>query len=456
MKTSLQLLLWEFRHLLRTGQAWFVCLGLVLASVLAIWAGDRHLAEHREEVAALPGQYTAQMERIAREFSPTGEAGYVSYYTFYPTHHPMTPLAGLSFGVRDIVPNVVWVRLLGIEGQLYESDLGNPLVQALGSLDLAFVWSALAPLALLVLCHDVLTRDRDAGRLTLIVMQGGSLPALFLARLMVRFLILALTATLVFSLAITWLQIPLESAALGWLGGVWAHLACWTGVAAVIAIFAKSVTSSLAIALTTWTAGVVLVPALLNLALVTLFPVKEGLELTVRQRQESHAAWDKPRAETMEKFFVHNPDWSGTPPVQGRFAWRWYYAMQQVGDESVAEESARYRENLRRRQAALTRLAWIAPSAYAQLVLSARAGTDLDAHLDYLDRVRAFHAHLRRTFYPLFFAEASITPADYARFPKYDASVPPLAHGPSVWPLLALAAAGCTAALFRIKRISLR
>jgi ABC-2 type transport system permease protein len=368
----------------------------------------------------------------------------------------MSPLAGLSFGVRDIVPNVVWVRLLGIEGQLYESNLGNPLVQALGSLDLAFVWCALAPLALLVLSHDVLTRDRDGGHLPLIAIQGGSLVSLTLVRLGIRAAVIAFTAAIVFGIANVWLKIPFDREALSWLGAVWAHLACWTGITAVIAVSARTVAASLAVALTTWTTAVVLVPALLNLALVTAFPVKEGLELTVRQRQESHAAWDKPRAETMEKFFAHNPDWSGTPPVTGRFAWRWYYAMQQVGDESVAVESENYRRNLRARQTAITRFAWLVPAAYAQLLLSSRAGTDLDAHLDYLDRVRAFHAELRRTFYPLFFAEATITPADYAAFPRYNSEVTPTADGPPLWPLLGLAVTGLCLALFILNRTSAR
>jgi ABC-2 type transport system permease protein len=365
----------------------------------------------------------------------------------------LLPLGGLAQGVRDLVPEVVWVRLLGLEGQLYESDLGNPLLQALGGFDLAFVWCALAPLALLVLAHDALSREREHGRLALLAAQGQSLARLVVVRLAVRTVAVGLAGSAAFVAGLVWLKIPPDAAAAGWLGAAWAHLFCWAGLAAVIVACARTVAGSLAAALTLWVLAVVLIPALLNLALVTAYPVREGLELTVRQRQESHAAWDKPRAETMEKFFVHNPDWSGTPPVEGRFAWRWYYAMQEMGDQSVAAESQAYRDNLRARQAVLTRLAWLAPSAYAQLALSARAGTDLDAHLAYLDRVRAFHGELKRHFYPLFFAEAKITPADYARFPRYEPAAP-VAAAPSVLPLLAvgalaLAVAGGLAALRR-------
>jgi len=225
MRTSLPFFVWEFRHLRRSGQAWLVCLGLLVASLAALWAGERRLAEHRREIAALPRHYAEQMARITPAFTPQGAAGYVSYYTFHPTHHPMSPLGGLAFGVRDIVPDVVWVRLLGIEGQLYESDLGNPFVQALGNLDLAFVWCALAPLALLVLCHDVLTRDRDGGRLPLMAVQGGSLAAVLLVRIAARFILLAGMSAVVFAVAGAWLHIPFDTAAITWLATVWAQLA---------------------------------------------------------------------------------------------------------------------------------------------------------------------------------------------------------------------------------------
>ena len=452
MKAFLRLCRWEIRHLLRDGQAWLVCGALFAAGLLALWTGERRLARHHAEIAGLPAHYAAQMAGIAKQFSPEGEAGYVAYYTFFPTLHPLAPLAGLAVGVRDIVPNVTWVRLLGLEGQLYEADLGNPALQALGNFDLAFVLCALAPLALLVLAHDALTRERDRGRFPLLLAQGGSAGPLLAARVTIRALAVGLTCTLVFGLACARLPIPLTAEALGWLAATWSHLAAWAGFVAWIAAATRTPTASLAGALTLWIAQVVLLPALLNLALATALPVREGLELTVRQRQESHAAWDKPRAETMENFFVHNPDWSGTPPVTGRFAWKWYYAMQQTGDESVSAESAAYRENLRARQRITARLAWLGPAAYAQLLFSQRAGSDLDAHLAYLDRVRAFHADLRAYFYPMVFADRNLTPADYAAFPHFRTNVPSPPDPLPLWPLFVLTFSSVAATGFILRR----
>lgn len=436
MNRFFTLLSWETRRLVRARSTWAAVLGLFAAGALALWSGRTAAQTQTAAIAGLPAHYAAQMERIAAHFHDGGEAGYVAYYTFFPTYHTPPPLAPLAIGVRDVAPNVLWVRLLGLEGQIYESDLGNPAVQAQGGFDLAFVIVALAPLALLVLTHDALTRDRAAGRLPLLAAQAGSLTALLAVRVGLRALLVGATISL---LACAGAGFTAELA--GWLGAAWALLACWTGLATLVAATARTPAASLATALTAWVTLVVLAPALANLGLTAVFPVREGLELTVRQRQEIHGGWDKPKDATFEKFRTHNPDWTGAP-VTGRFAWRWYYAMHQVGDEAVAAESQAYRANLRARTALLSRWGWLVPPAYGQLLLAARAGTDLDAHLDYMERVRAFHAGLRAYFYPLVFAtpERVLQPADYADFPRFDATLPPRGAGPSTAPLWLLAA----------------
>jgi len=448
------LLGWELCRLIRARSVWLVWLGLVVAGALALWAGHRAAAAQRAAIAGLPGHYAAQMERIAAQFHEGGDAGYIAYYTFFPTYHAPPPLAPLAVGVRDVAPTVIWVRLLGLEGQIHESDLGNPALQALGGFDLAFVVVALAPLALLVLTHDALTRDRAAGRLPLLAAQAGSLAALLAVRVGLRAIG---TGIVVSGLAFAGVAGGLSNVAadLGpWLVAVWAGLAAWTGIAALVAALARTPATSLAAALTAWVSFAVLLPALLNVALATAFPVPEGLELTVRQRQEIHSGWDKPKDATFAKFYQQNPDWSGAPPVTGRFAWRWYYAMHQVGDEAVAASSQAYRANLRARAARLAQWAWLVPPAYGQLLLAQRAGTDLEAHLDYVERVRAFHAGMRAYFYPLTFAtpERVLQPADYADFPRFDPALPPRAAGPSTAPLWALGAATAALALVLVHR----
>jgi ABC-2 type transport system permease protein len=278
---------------------------------------------------------------------------------------------------------------------------------------------------------------------------------LLAVRVGLRFALVALTCGMAWLAGCLALSVPLDASALGWLGMGLANLLAWAGVAALVAASCRSVAGSLAAAVGGWVVLVVLLPALLNLGVAAAYPVEEGLALTVKQRQESHSAWDRPRAETMSKFFVANPDWSGTPAVTNRFAWRWYYAMHEVADRSVAPEAAAYQTNLLRRQSWHTRLAWLAPAAYTQLAMDRRAGSDLDAHLAYLNQIRAFHQELRGYFYPLCFAERSLTPAEYADFPRFRPSPVPSAEPVSPLPLLVLATATGWFALRLARRLTI-
>ncbi len=416
------LLTWELRRLARAGTA-RVALGLLFAAgLLALFAAGREVARHERELAAADPAYAAQMERIGKQFPAGGHAGYVAYYTFFPVRNPTPPLAVFSLGLRDVTPSVVWIRLLGLEGQLHESGIGNPVLQALGAFDLAFVLCALAPLVLLVLLHDVLSRDRAQGVLPLVVAQAGGLGRVFAARVLARFAAVAAVAVALFAVGAAWHGVPVNGAALAWLGDALLQLACWTAIGALLAALATGVAATLAAAVSAWVVGVVLAPALINLATVTLHPVPEGLAITVAQRQETHAGWDRPKEDTFARFFALRPEWRDTPPVTGRFAWKWYYAMHQVGDASVAANAERYRARLVARAALLARLAWAVPPATAQLLLSRRAGTDLEAHLAFLDRVRAFHGEMQVHFFPAIFAERELPPTAWREFPRF---VPP-------------------------------
>ena len=95
---------------------------------------------------------------------------------------------------------------------------------------------------------------------------------------------------------------------------------------------------------------VILIPACLNLYAQLRFATPQGIELTIRQCQEMNSYWDKPKDEAFQAFSKTYPEWKDTPPVTKRFAWKWYYAMHQAGDDSVLDLSDRYMRSLKQRQ----------------------------------------------------------------------------------------------------------
>ena len=64
------------------------------------------------------------------------------------------------------------------------------------------------------------------------------------------------------------------------------------------------------------------------------------------QREAVNGAWDKPVEAKWEKFIGTHPqraDYTAYDPKRdGSFNWKWYFAFQQVGDESASELSSAY------------------------------------------------------------------------------------------------------------------
>ncbi|GAB3538353.1 hypothetical protein GCM10027443_33170 [Pontibacter brevis] len=172
----------------------------------------------------------------------------------------------------------------------------------------------------------------------------------------------------------------------------------------------------------------IVIPALLNVYVAVKQPVPQALDLTIKQREVVHGGWDKPKRETMETFFALYPQWTDTTEIQGRFAWRWYYAFQHLGDVAVADLAREYQEGLYARHQLVERLnVWSVP-VNMQGVFNAMAGTDLPSHLAFLQSATQYHDSIREFYYPFLFRQVAFTHADYQKEPRHRfASMPDFA-----------------------------
>lgn len=139
--------------------------------------------------------------------------------------------------------------------------------------------------------------------------------------------------------------------------------------------------------------GVTIALVLLSLSNVVIeraIPVEQGAEIARAQREAVNGAWDIPREETMARFYRKYPEWSTSAPLGTAFQYKWYLASHQNGDDSVAPMATAYRAGTEKRSAAADALGWLLPPLGLQVVLTRMANTDMHAHLDYQDRIRAY------------------------------------------------------------------
>lgn len=389
----------ELWFLWRDRTAVFWCLLTLLVSTAAVAAGVQDVRSQRAEIDRLVAADALARQEALEQQSDWGGA---AYYAFHFTWDPPSQLAFAAAGLRDVTPWKHRIRMLALEGQIYEADVAPPTPTLVGRLDFAFVVSVLAPLFAILLLHDLRTRERASGRLHVLVVTGARAGRLWFRRGALR-----VTALLVCLLAPFAVGGLLEGAPLSALGAaalaVCAHVGFWWWLAGVVDRRSRSGEVALMVMTGIWMILAVLAPPALQSVVDRAVPVPRGAEILLTQRETVNDGWDVPKAETMERFIESYPEWRDHADVERPFEWKWYFAFQQAGDESVAELSREYRAGRRRRDALAGRLAWLSPPALLERTLQSLADTDAGAALAYEESVRAFHARLRAYHYPRLF-----------------------------------------------------
>jgi ABC-2 type transport system permease protein len=293
-------------------------------------------------------------------------------------------------------------------------------VAALGSFDFAFVVVYLAPLCAIALMYDWAAGERESGRLRLLQAMPMSPARLFGQRALLRYGWLAAALVLPLAAASVWRGAPVAAVlAMAAVSGL--YLAFWCGLALVVGRrFARAHAAALAL-LGVLLVLLLLVPAAVNLVMARMLPAGQGARLALEQREAVHRGWDLPKQVTFERFFLTHPEWRDTEPVTGRFHWKWYYAMQQVGDDAVAAQARAYREQLLARQRWASLAGWLDPAVAAQVALHRLADTDLAATLRFWDAIASFHHALRRYHYPFVFNELPFSAQAFEGMPRFEA-----------------------------------
>ncbi len=399
----------------RAVMAWLL---VVLAlSALAVAAGLAEVSQQRATIARLVEADRSDRQAVARQRKDWGS---VAYNSFHLTVDPPSDLAFAALGRRDDTPWKHRVRMLALEGQVHERDVGHPVLALIGRFDFAFLAVFVLPLVLIVLLHDLRASERVAGRHDLLVATAGRAGALWGLRSALRagavFVCAALPLVVAGSLnGSAW------PALLAACGAVLAYLLFWTLVCTGVAAWQRTADVLLATLIAVWMLLVVVAPAAGRMAIDRLVPVPSGAQIIMTQRQAVNEGWDLPKAATMAAFVERHPQWAAFAAVERPFEWKWYYAFQQVGDQKTEPLSAAYRAGRLERDRLAGALAFALPPVLLERSLQALAGTDVRASMAYETRVRAFHAALRDFYYPRLFRNEPFDPAALADLPPFAA-----------------------------------
>ncbi len=370
-------------------------------SVAAVTLGLNEVSQQHAEIAELK-----QLDEIERKttLSDQSDWGSAAYYTFHITYDPPSDFAFAAIGQRDVNPWKHRIRMLALEGQIYEIDANNPDFALIGRFDFAFVASLIAPLLVVLLLFDLRSGEQVAGRLTLIEASTSAPKRLWWQRAGLR--VAALAIALCLPVVIGGLISSSSSLILVLcVIAVCVYLAFWTALTLWLTPAARTGAYNLTIMLGVWLLICAVIPATLTQIIQRIIPLPDGGEIVLTQREAVNDAWDLPREATYEPFLERHQEWTNDTAWDDTdgFEWKWYYAFQQVGDQTVEPLSQAYRVGQARRDDIAKWSSLVSPSTLFQRVMEHLAGTDMRAAIAYEQSVRDFHASLRAWYYPKMF-----------------------------------------------------
>lgn len=409
----------EGKQFLRNRITWLGFGIILILGIYAIYHGNNIINHQWETISHLEDVQHEQLQKNI-EHHATNEIGTLCYYQFYYTSNAPTNWAAFSIGQRDVNPYTLKVRMLAVEGQLYDTELSNPITLVTGNLDISFVFIFLLPLLIITLTFNLLSGEEESGIWRLVASQPVSSFKILLLKFSVRYLGIFVLVMTLMSLAIVALSLPIDLSLFAILGWLLFYMSFWFLVVFGMANLAKSSNFNAVSLLSIWLFMVVLIPAFANVVISNNIPLPEALSTAVTQREAYHEKWDMPKSAVMVPFYETYPQYSHYIIPEDRFTYSWYYAMMFATDREAEQSSEILFDKLQQRYDAGRTLGYFLPSLLLQNKFNEVAKTDLNDHIDYLKAVKKFHRNISEFYYPYVFEMALPDEIDWKRLPKFE------------------------------------
>lgn len=402
-------------------RAFLLWIAVILCfSAVSVWTGMAEVEYQRDTIERL-----VEIDRQDRyaEFTKQKDWGSAAYYSFHFTYDPPSDFAFAAMGQRDSTAWKHRLRMLALEGQIYEHDAGNPELALIGRFDFVFLAAFVLPVVFIFLLHDLRASERVAGRYDLLVATAGCDRSLWWTRVFLRSggiffaaIIPLIIAGLLSGVELTKLYIAIVM--------ILAYLTFWTLICMWFASWKRSASVILACLIGVWVLLSTIIPAGGRALIDQVVQIPSGADILMTQREAVNDAWDLPKEDTMQPFLARHPEWANTPKIDGPWDWKWYYAFQQVGDQKAEGLSLAYSTGRIERDRMAGLLALAAPPALLERSLQRLADTDVSAVLDYENEVRAFHSELRSFYYPGLFGDKPFEKSAVENLPVFGVEEP--------------------------------
>ena len=399
-----------------------LCLSLLLTgfSLFNGWQNIRHI--HAQITQAQQEETLRKQDYLSHhQHDGTLDAGELGYYQFHNIYYVPAEWSFIALGNRLVTPYIQRIRLLGLQGQLYDGESHHPEYVMLGTFDYAFLLVFFAPLLCIALMHDLKASEQQAQRLLFLQSQLIQPRRFWTNRLISRWLMVTLSFALPLCFFAAVQQLSLAPL-LQVLAITCLYTLFWSLLCAAVSLHKRALNANFNAMLLTsvWVMLCVVLPNLSQLWLHSRYPLQDGSQIALQHRQWVHGAWDLPKEDSLTPFYALYPQWKDSPPVTERFHWKWYFAFQHMADVKLQPQVAAREDTLMQRDRATGLLAWVLPTGWVQRNLEEIAQSNVTHLLAHRQQIERFHTALRHAVYPFLFEERPFTTEDFQQMPSFE------------------------------------
>ncbi len=393
-------------------------------AVAAVLASERQAIESNLETLR---RIQAGQQRPGPFANPANPAtigsGGAGRYAVVPT----IGLAPVAIGQGDMIPNYYSIGYGSKVSFMYDSEIESPWNLLNGHFDLAFLIAFLLPFLVFSLSYNLLSGEREAGTLRMLLSQPLDLATLLTGKVVVRATaIIGIAATLPVVLLLIFRPEArgaeqLAGAAL-WMALVTAYGLFWFALAFLVNALGRSSAFNALSLMACWTLIVLVVPVLLNLAVGVAEPAPSRTELTNRTLAI--------KAENLRRYdqlfhgdynYVAKPD--ALLAKDGRIEMpprtRATFLADRDMDANIDVLLKRFDDQLRAQQQLIDRLGPVSPAVIAYEGFSSLAGNSSRRYLAFKGQVDAFHDHWRAYFVPRILGGRAMDEAELRSLPRW-------------------------------------
>jgi ABC-2 type transport system permease protein len=420
------MLKFELKRLLAPRANQISLLVFLFSALLAVFLGTNAYKEVRKDQVIAKIVFEKERAHL-KDKGDLPEMGSLAYYAKAPTQWYLSPWAALFTGQSQNNLAAMKVNALALQGQIYNKEVINPSKHRAGGFDLGFVLAYMLPILIGILCVNLLSDERQSGRFTLLsAFAGNAAKKTIIRSLLLRFYIVAGIVLLLFLASAVLLSLPFDRVFIAVLGLTLAYSGLWFLIAAaIISLNMSGLFNSLAF-VSIWLVFSVLIPGAIHLGLNQQYTEQPALRASIEQRLILNDGWDQDMQTALTRFSEQYPQYRDKLDFQGRFHWKWYYAMQNLSDLAVDNHWQAYLQLQQARENSLSKVSWLSPNLLYQQALNQFSGTDTQAYQAYLMQVSAYHKQVSEFIYPYLFNDTPVTNSDLDLFPEFQPIAEPV------------------------------